>query len=106
MSRSRVGRGAACALLTGVVAAALPAAASAASIVKSVALTGDPVVGATLTANVELAAPVPAVAPTLVYRWQRCDTDGTNCIDIPGATAATYDLTPADVGRHPTWRPA
>jgi hypothetical protein len=31
------------------------------------------------------------------YRWQRCSSVGTNCVDIPGATTATYKPTPADL---------
>jgi hypothetical protein len=32
------------------------------------------------------------------YQWQRCAATGTNCVDIGGATAATYELTAADGG--------
>ena len=32
------------------------------------------------------------------YQWRRCDAAGANCVDIPGATGSTYDLTAADVG--------
>ena len=32
------------------------------------------------------------------YRWQRCDGDGTNCVDIDGATSLEYALTDDDVG--------
>jgi hypothetical protein len=32
------------------------------------------------------------------YQWRRCDSAGTNCADIAGATASTYLLEPADVG--------
>lgn len=32
------------------------------------------------------------------YQWQRCDAAGGSCLDVPGATTATYALTPADVG--------
>jgi hypothetical protein len=32
------------------------------------------------------------------YQWQRCSATGTSCVDIPGATAATYELTAADGG--------
>ncbi|HEX2103048.1 MAG TPA: hypothetical protein VHF51_05315 [Solirubrobacteraceae bacterium] len=32
------------------------------------------------------------------YQWRRCDAGGTDCEDIPGATATTYTLTAADVG--------
>ncbi len=32
------------------------------------------------------------------YQWQRCDVDGNNCQDIPGAKSQTYVLTSADNG--------
>ncbi len=32
------------------------------------------------------------------YQWQRCDSGGTGCVDVGGATSSTYDLTGADVG--------
>jgi len=32
------------------------------------------------------------------YQWQRCSATGTSCIDIPGATAATFRLTATDRG--------
>jgi hypothetical protein len=32
------------------------------------------------------------------YQWQRCDDDGTNCVDIAGATQTTYRVVAADVG--------
>lgn len=32
------------------------------------------------------------------YQWQSCDTTGTTCNDIAGATAATYLVQPADAG--------
>jgi hypothetical protein len=35
---------------------------------------------------------------TLAYQWESCDTSGAGCSPIPGATAQTYKLTPADVG--------
>lgn len=39
-------------------------------------------------------------SPTSYTRaWQRCDTAGANCTAISGATATTYLLTSADVGR-------
>jgi Tol biopolymer transport system component len=33
------------------------------------------------------------------YVWARCDLTGNSCFEIPGAQAATYRLTAADVGR-------
>jgi hypothetical protein len=32
------------------------------------------------------------------YQWERCGPDGTNCVDIAGATAATYRAGASDVG--------
>lgn len=34
----------------------------------------------------------------LTYAWERCDAIAPTCAPIPNATAATYVLTPADVG--------
>jgi len=35
---------------------------------------------------------------SFVYQWQRCDGSGANCVDIPGATSATYVLLDDDAG--------
>jgi len=32
------------------------------------------------------------------YQWQRCDTTGTICVAIEGATTASYAINPADAG--------
>ena len=32
------------------------------------------------------------------YQWERCDTNGANCVDISGATQSSYTLRAADVG--------
>jgi hypothetical protein len=58
-------------------------------------ITGTAVQGQTLTA-----APGTWTAPeaTFTYQWQRCDAGGANCAPVVGATAATYAVTPADVG--------
>jgi hypothetical protein len=38
-------------------------------------------------------------SPTsFTYQWQRCDTSGTNCSAIPGATSNSYTLAAADIG--------
>ncbi|MEA2133751.1 MAG: large repetitive protein [Solirubrobacteraceae bacterium] len=60
------------------------------------AIAGPLVDGATLTADP--GAFSGTTPQTFTYRWQRCDTDGTNCADIPSANADTYDLVAADVG--------
>jgi hypothetical protein len=36
---------------------------------------------------------------TYAYRWQRCDANGANCVDIAGATGSTYTPSAADAGR-------
>jgi len=35
---------------------------------------------------------------TFSFQWRRCDSNGTNCANIIGATSKTYVLTSADVG--------
>jgi hypothetical protein len=35
---------------------------------------------------------------TFAYQWQRCAADGSACVPIAGATAATYALVAADAG--------
>jgi hypothetical protein len=34
----------------------------------------------------------------LTYDWQLCDANGANCVDIPGATGATYAVTTGESG--------
>jgi Ig domain of plant-specific actin-binding protein len=37
-------------------------------------------------------------APTSFgFQWQRCDSAGTDCVNVPGATGATYGVRTADV---------
>jgi hypothetical protein len=52
--------------------------------------------GSTLTANPGSWNGTPTI--TYEYQWQRCDSGGANCVDIPGQTGSTYTLSPADVG--------
>ena len=94
MSRTRRGCRTASVLLGTAVAAALPATAEAHH-VKSVAITGPPLVGATLTATVVFNE----VAP-VEYRWQRCSGPlQRDCDRIQAAAdAPTYTLVPADRG--------
>ena len=67
-------------------------------------ISGDPVVGATLTSS--------SAGDTGLYKWQRCDPVATTCgdntdrndpsyTDIPGANGQTrsYELTTADAGK-------
>lgn len=58
-------------------------------------VSGAPSVGQTLTATPGAWAGAPA---TYAYAWERCDASGAGCAAIPGATAATYVLQPADAG--------
>jgi hypothetical protein len=59
-------------------------------------ITGEPIVGQTLTAN----AGTWSGSPTAFgYQWQQCDAAGAACIPIAGATRATYVVTDAEVGR-------
>jgi hypothetical protein len=39
------------------------------------------------------------LSTTYTYQWQDCDTYGTTCVNIPGATGQTYTLTSTDVGQ-------
>lgn len=60
-------------------------------------ISGTPQVGQTLTAN-------PGTwnsetTPTYAYQWQRCDSAGNACAAVPGATAQTYTVQSADVGK-------
>ncbi len=84
---------------------------------------GDDIAGSAPTAAVDAAPPVvttpPSISGTTVdgstltadpgsysgtgpfdfdYQWQRCDADGTDCVDIPGADESTYELVSGDVG--------
>ncbi|SHF03628.1 hypothetical protein [Lactonifactor longoviformis] len=65
-------------------------------ILGTVAVTGTPAVGQTLTADVSKVNPSNAIQG-LGYQWQRCE-DGKQPVDIAGATASTYTITNADVG--------
>ena len=58
-------------------------------------VSGDPSDGSTLTVDPGTWTGTP---PDLTYQWQRCDADGTNCVDISGATDDTYTLGSDDVG--------
>jgi len=60
-------------------------------------ISGTPTQGQTLT--VSSGAWSGATPFTYAYQWQRCDTNGNNCNDIGGATAASYTLTSSDVGK-------
>jgi hypothetical protein len=58
-------------------------------------ISGDAIVGSTLTVNTGTWTDSQA---TITIAWQRCAADGTNCATIDGATATTYVLTGNDAG--------
>jgi hypothetical protein len=41
---------------------------------------------------------VPSGPIEFLYRWLRCRADGSDCIPIPGAVGASYEVRPLDVG--------
>ena len=65
----------------------------------SVTVSGNAVVGQTLTAANTLADA--DGLGTITYKWQKA-TDGTTFNDITGATGATYTVTAADAGNKTT----
>jgi Nidogen-like len=56
---------------------------------------GSPVVGQTLT---EVAGTWVDGPLTYSYQWQDCDSDGSSCTPIAGATAQSYTVASADLG--------
>lgn len=61
------------------------------------AIAGTAAVGHTLTATSgSWTSLIPLTGYS--YQWQRCDTSGTACVTISGATVSTYTLTAADAG--------
>ena len=59
-------------------------------------ISGTPATGETLTATTGTWTGSGPIDHT--FQWQRCDAAGANCVDIPGATSATYTLTADDAG--------
>jgi hypothetical protein len=57
-------------------------------------IAGVPTAGSTLTASNGSWTFTPT---SFAYQWQRCDSDGSNCNDIRGATSNAYTLTAADI---------
>jgi hypothetical protein len=53
--------------------------------------------GSTLTTDTGTWTGSPPIT-SYTYQWRRCDTSGTTCADIAGATAQSYVATSADVG--------
>jgi hypothetical protein len=59
-------------------------------------ISGTPRVGDTLSESHGTWLPSTSM---LAYQWESCDTSGAGCSPVQGATAQTYKLTSADVGR-------
>jgi hypothetical protein len=58
-------------------------------------ISGDTTVGGELTASNGSWTPAPS---SYAYQWQRCDTDGTNCLNVTGANGRTYGVRAVDEG--------
>ncbi len=58
-------------------------------------ITGTPQEGRTLTENPGYWSNSPT---STSIQWLRCDAGDSHCSEIPGATATTYSLSPADIG--------
>ena len=59
-------------------------------------VTGTSRVGGTMSAQQGAWTGTPQIG--YGYQWQRCQSDGDNCANIPGATGADYRVTSADGG--------
>jgi hypothetical protein len=84
----------------GAVAGALAVTGSAAAATRpaltSVSIQGSAIVGETLSATFQAAGDPPT---TIEYQWRRCKADKPDdCGDIKDAKAATYTVTPTDLG--------
>ena len=60
------------------------------------AVTGTAAVNQTLTSSAGTWNGEPT---SFSYQWQRCSGAGSSCVNIPGATASSYQLTSADGGK-------
>jgi hypothetical protein len=58
-------------------------------------ITGSPAKDQTLTASDGTWTGTQPI--TYAYQWRRCNSGGTGCADVAGATAGTYVLTSADI---------
>ncbi len=63
---------------------------------KEPTISGSPVVGETLTADEGTFTGGP---DRFRYQWKQCDTNGSACVSIAGATGKTYGVRSADVGK-------
>ena len=60
-------------------------------------IAGTPETGSVLTAFPGTWTGTPAA--TFAFQWRRCDSGGASCADIGAATATTYTLVAADLGK-------
>lgn len=65
--------------------------------------TSPPAISGTAVAGQKLATTngtwsSPTTISAWTYRWARCDAQGANCLEIPGAGSNSYSLTTNDVG--------
>jgi len=58
-------------------------------------VTGSAAIGGTLTVSNGSWSPTPS---SFTRQWQRCNSDGTSCVNISGATGRTYGVRAEDVG--------
>jgi hypothetical protein len=59
------------------------------------AVSGTAQPGSELTVSNGTWSPTPT---SYAYQWQRCASDGTNCLNVAGATGKTYGVRSADIG--------
>lgn len=59
------------------------------------AVSGSAIVGHTLTVSNGSWSPTPS---SFSRQWQRCNSDGTSCVNISGATGQTYGVRSDDLG--------
>jgi hypothetical protein len=85
-----MGSGTASSAAGGVVSAVAPASTAAP------AITGPAQQGQTLNAGTGTWSGTPPI--TFAYQWRRCDTGGSNCMDVVGAATASYSPTVLDLG--------
>jgi Concanavalin A-like lectin/glucanases superfamily len=64
------------------------------SVVTPPSISGELVVGKTLSASTGTWHAVPQ--PSYAYQWERCEAGGEGCSDIAGATSQQYELVPDD----------
>jgi Ig domain of plant-specific actin-binding protein len=57
-------------------------------------VSGTPTVGEELRVSRGTWSPTPT---SFGFQWQRCSSAGTDCVNVPGATGATYGVRAADV---------